>query len=81
MAQKVGLMRGAPVSDEVSSEERGSDSGIPVGVGATPPPSTRLAEAWNVIRMIALIALMLLLAGVVARALQLLMGLLGFTLG
>jgi hypothetical protein len=67
------------LSDEVRSDEHGSDTGVPVGVDPSPPTTALLTEAWAVIRILALLALMLVLAGFIATALQFVMGLLGFT--
>jgi len=63
------------------NDETGSDRptpGVPAEIDA-PGQTTFLTEAWGVIRILALLALMLVLAGVLVRALQLVMGLLGFT--
>jgi hypothetical protein len=64
------------------NDETGSDSptpGVPAEVDAPGQTTTFLTEAWGVIRILALLALMLVLAGVLVTALQLVMGLLGFT--
>lgn len=73
---------GAIVDDETGSKMPGPGSGTPAEVDAPVPATpTFLSEARSVIRVLAYLALMLVLAVVVSRAMQFVMGLLGFTGG
>jgi hypothetical protein len=67
---------GAAVNDETRSDS--PTPGVPAESDAPVQATTFLTETWGVIRILALLALMLVLAGVLVRALQLVMGLLGF---
>lgn len=72
---------GAIVDDETASKMPGPGSETPAEVDAPVQATSFLSEARSVIRVLAYLALMLVLAVVVSRALQFVMGLLGFTGG